>query len=88
VKKQTGPPPSRYPRIADGTLARVDQLAMKNAPPFNYAPYRFTSDAQPRVTGTFTTLVPQVGADGNELSLPRPLHRRLPAVDQGPLRRR
>jgi hypothetical protein len=68
VKKQTEPPPSRYPRIADGTLVRVDQLATKNAPPFAYAPYRYTSDTQPRVTGTFPTLVPQVGADGNELA--------------------
>jgi hypothetical protein len=27
---------------------RSDQLAMKKAPPFAYAPYRFTSDTQPR----------------------------------------
>jgi hypothetical protein len=68
VKKQTEPPPSRYPRIADGTLVPVDRLAMKNAPRFAYAPYRFTNDPQPRVTGTFPTLVPQTGADGNELA--------------------
>jgi hypothetical protein len=68
VKKQTEPPPSRYPRIADGTLVRADQLAMKDAPAAPYAPYRYTSEMPPRVTGTFTTLVPQVGADGNELA--------------------
>jgi hypothetical protein len=68
VKKGTEPPPSRYPHIADGTLVRADQLAMKNAPRAPYAPYRFTNEMPPRVTGTFTTLVPQVGADGNELA--------------------
>ncbi|HEX8170343.1 MAG TPA: alpha/beta hydrolase domain-containing protein [Thermoanaerobaculia bacterium] len=68
VKKGTEPPPSRYPRIDDGTLVRREQLAMPRAPRSVYTPYRFTSDTQPRVTGTFPTLVPQVGPDGNELA--------------------
>lgn len=62
VKQGTEPPPSRYPKIADGTLVPPAALAMKNAPTWAYAPFR--DDRR----STYTTLVPQVNADGNELT--------------------
>ncbi len=71
VKKGTAPPPSRYPRISDGTLVRVEDLAVKDGPRFAYQPYTVNlshrSDA-PSSNGTYTALVPQVDADGNELA--------------------
>jgi hypothetical protein len=54
VKKNTAPPPSRYPRIADGTLVRATT-------PFAYQPYK------PDQVSTYTALVPAVDANGNEL---------------------
>lgn len=54
VKKNTTPPPSRYPRIADGTLVRATT-------PFAYHPY------QPDQVGTYTALVPATDPSGNEL---------------------
>ena len=54
VKKNTEPPPSRYPRIADGTLVRAAGV------PFAYDPY---VDEKPR----YTALVPATDANGNEL---------------------
>lgn len=54
VKKNTAPPPSRYPRIADGTLVRATT-------PFAYQPF------QPDQVSTYTALVPAVDANGNEL---------------------
>jgi Alpha/beta hydrolase domain len=54
VKKNMEPPPSRYPRIADGTLVRATT-------PFAYQPF------QPDQVSTYTALVPAVDANGNEL---------------------
>lgn len=54
VKKNTDPPPSRYPRIADGTLVRATT-------PFAYQPF------QPDQVSTYTALVPATDANGNEL---------------------
>ena len=54
VKKNTEPPPSRYPRIADGTLVRATT-------PFAYQPYK------PDQVSTYTALVPATDANGNEL---------------------
>lgn len=54
VKKNTAPPPSRYPRIADGTLVRATT-------PFAYQPFK------PDRASTYTALVPAVDAHGNEL---------------------
>lgn len=54
VKQNTEPPPSRYPRIADGTLVRATGV------PFAYDPY---VDEKPR----YVALVPAVDANGNEL---------------------
>lgn len=77
------PPPSRYPRIADGTLVPIDQLAFPQLPGIevpskaheayrvDYGP-RFKSKGiitrqPPELGAPFPTLVPQVDADGNEL---------------------
>ena len=54
VKKNTEPPPSRYPRIADGTLVRATT-------PFAYQPFK------PDQVSTYTALVPATDANGNEL---------------------
>ena len=82
VRNGTEPPPSRYPRISDGTLVRASDLTVKfGVTP--YEPYRMDLGADwprgitmepPKVVGTYPALVPQVGADGNEISgihLPR-----------------
>jgi hypothetical protein len=78
TRKGTEPPPSRYPRISDGTL--VPKTA---APATAYEPYKidFGHDwsrgivsEPPKVAGAYPALVPQVGPDGNETSgirLPR-----------------
>jgi hypothetical protein len=65
VREGTEPPPSRYPRLADGTLVRAQ--ALSHAPAFAYQPFATGgSDERPRVAGTYTALVPAVDADGNE----------------------
>ncbi len=53
VKKGTEPPPSRYPRVADGTLVRASGV------PFAYNPYL---DEKPR----YVALVPVTDANGND----------------------
>jgi len=80
----TAPPPSRYPRIADGTLVPADQLRFPKAPGVttttavhlayraDYGP-RFATEGvvtvePPRIGTAFPILVPQVDADGNSLA--------------------
>jgi hypothetical protein len=66
VKEGTEPPQSRYPRIADGTLVRADSIS--GGPRFAYQPFRTDGASEPpRVTDTYTALVPRTDADGNEL---------------------
>jgi alpha/beta hydrolase family protein len=77
----TLPPPSRYPRIADGTLVPPDKLRfpklhdvttttmVHEAYRADYGP-RFASEGvvtvePPRIGAAFPILVPQVDADGN-----------------------
>jgi len=75
------PPPSSYPRIADGTLVPVQQYAFPVVPGVNKpheanAAYRLDfgpnwrngilSVQPPKVGEAFPVLVPQVDADGNE----------------------
>ncbi len=68
VRNGTEPPPSRYPHISDGSLVRAADLAVK-FPVTPYEPYKLDlSTEPPKVSGTYPTLVPQVGADGNEIS--------------------
>ena len=84
VEHGTAPPPSRYPRIADGTLIRPDELRYPSIPNFeptikahsayraDYGP-RFLShgvvDVTPPVLeGAYPVLVSQVDVDGNEVA--------------------
>jgi len=84
VANGTAPPPSRYPRIADGTLVRPDRLKFPTLPGVtastavheayraDYGP-RFAGEGivtvePPRLGGAFPILVPQVDADGNGLA--------------------
>src|SRR5262245_57322900 len=80
----TAPPPSRYPRVADGTLVTADRLRFPKVPgvvtsPAVHRAYRadygpkFVSDGivtkEPPTIGTaFPILVPQVDADGNGIA--------------------
>ena len=80
----TPPPPSRYPRLDDGTLVAPEKLsfpalpnvatstAVHRAYRVDYGP-RFATEGivtiEPPRTGTaFPILVPQVDADGNEMA--------------------
>ncbi len=67
-------PPSRLPRIDDGTLVRAEAVAFPTAPGFA-APHAANDVAplldwiNPAATArTWRALVPQVGPDGNELA--------------------
>jgi hypothetical protein len=76
------PPPSRIPKIADGTLVRPSELAVQSlhgvaVPKFAYDVYKLDlgpdwsrgiTAEPPKVEGTYANLVPQVGPDGNELA--------------------
>ena len=68
------PPPSRIPKIADGTLVRPSELAVKSmhgvaVPKFAYDVYKVDLSAEPpKILGNYVNLVPQVGPDGNELA--------------------
>ena len=80
----TAPPPSRYPRIADGTLVPADRLRFPKTPGVmtttavhlayraDYGP-KFVSEGvvsvePPRIGTAFPILVPQVDADGNGIA--------------------
>jgi hypothetical protein len=80
----TAPPPSRYPRIADGTLVPADRLRFPKTPGVmtttavhlayraDYGP-RFVTEGvvsiePPRIGTAFPILVPQVDADGNGIA--------------------
>ena len=86
VKDGMAPPPSTYPKIADGTLVPLAQWAFPKIPGVNVPrdvllAYRLDFGPQwkagivskePPVTGkAFTVLVPQVDADGNDLAAVR-----------------
>ena len=81
VRTGVAPPPSSYPRIADGTLVPVKQYAFPAIPGVNLpheanAAYRIDfgpdwrkgilSLQPPRVGKAFPVMVPQVDVDGNE----------------------
>lgn len=84
ITDDTAPPPSAYPRVANGTLVPPDRLAFPNVPTVNvattphkayradYGPEFMTkgivSIEPPKVGSAFPMLVPQVDADGNELA--------------------
>jgi hypothetical protein len=80
----TAPPPSAYPRVADGTLVPPAKLQFPKIPTVNVATtphkaYRadygpdfitkgIVSKEPPTIGPAFPILVPQVDADGNELA--------------------
>ncbi len=81
VRDGTPPPPSSYPRIADGTLVPLDRYAFPAIPGVNkpheanqavridFGPnWRngFLTVQPPKVGTAFPVLVPQVNEDGNE----------------------
>lgn len=81
VRNQTPPPPSSYPKIADGTLVPLHDYAFPAIPGVNRAheanagtrldfgpAWRngILSLEPPKVGKAFPVLVPQVDADGNE----------------------
>ena len=81
VRNQTAPPPSSYPRIADGTLIPLADYAFPQIPGVN-KPHEANSGTRldfgpnwrdgiltlqpPKVGDPFPVLVPQVDDDGNE----------------------
>lgn len=80
----TAPPPSAYPRIADGTLVTPDKLNFPKIPAVNVAttPHKayhanygpdfigkgIVTQEPPRIGTAFPILVPQVDGDGNEIA--------------------
>jgi hypothetical protein len=72
----TPPPPSRIPKIADGTLVPMEKLDIRRASVFRVPPPQFAYNVYkidvgiepPPVHGTYVNLVPAVGFDGNELA--------------------
>ena len=86
VRDEGEPPPSRYPRIDDGTLVDLETFRQSfpaipgvSLPEAHYRPYRldfgprFESDGvadqiPPRMGERFTTLVPAVDHDGNDIA--------------------
>ena len=75
ISQGTEPPPSRYPRLSDGTLVPAEAVRFPNVPGVCYTgPYnhKFVDDYSvlpPRhVPGTeYGVLVPQVDEDGNDI---------------------
>ena len=81
VRKNTPPPPSSYPKIADGTLVPLSAYAFPRIPGVNLPQeanqaYRLDFGSEwtrgiltiqpPRVGKPYPVLVPQVDGDGNE----------------------
>ena len=81
VRSGTEPPPSSYPRIADGTLAPLEKWAFPKLPGVNlpheangavhldFGPewkQGIATVQPPKVSAAFPILVPQVDSDGNE----------------------
>jgi hypothetical protein len=71
VKEGKAPPPSRYPRLADGSLVAPESLPAPPAPdtrPTAYLPFRVDAAEPPKILGTYPTFVSGVDADGKELA--------------------
>lgn len=84
VREQTEPPPSLYPSVAAGELVPFDAVRFPQMPTFPFASYmpqvwrmdfgpRFTAEQiitqdPPALGAPYRMLVPQVDADGNEVS--------------------
>jgi hypothetical protein len=84
IKEGVEPPPSRYPRVADKTLVKLEDLRFPTVPEVEkpkelHKAYRVSYGLEfatkgivtldpPEVNGSFPMLVPQVDPDGNELA--------------------
>jgi hypothetical protein len=81
VRDNLPPPPSSYPKIADGTLVSINRYALPSIPGIkitheanganrlDFGPnwrHGILSIQPPKVGAAFPVLVPQVNADGNE----------------------
>lgn len=80
----TAPPPSRYPRIADGALVKLDRFRFPDLPGLSQPKQLYTAHRMdygpafatkgivtkepPETRSAFPMLVPQVDQDGNELA--------------------
>jgi hypothetical protein len=84
VRNQSEPPPSRYPSIAKGELVPMKDVHFPAAPSFPFAAYmpqvwrmdygpnytteRVIINEPPQLGAPYRLLVPQVNADGNDVS--------------------
>jgi Alpha/beta hydrolase domain len=75
VTKGTAPPPSRVPRIADGTAVMAESIKMPTVPGFAHAPGANPivppvawTDPQGRIDNVYGVRVFAVDADGNEIA--------------------
>lgn len=100
IEKDVAPPPSRYPRINDGTLVPIGLVTFPTIPGVafprvihqayraDYGPRFLDSgiaDLQPpRLGPAFPTLVSQVDADGNEIAGVRPIEIQVPLATYTP----
>jgi len=83
VRRDTAPPPSRYPTIASGDLVPLGSVEFPHAPSIPFPDYmpsvwrmdygtdfntkRVITNEPPVIGAPFRILVPQVNADGNDL---------------------
>jgi Alpha/beta hydrolase domain len=70
VREGTGPPPSRHPLLADGTLVAHRDIKFPNVPGVQW-PLHVPGGYRADVLGPFSVLpflVPQVDADGNDVA--------------------
>ena len=84
VRQDTEPPPSEYPSIAKGELVPLEKVRFPAAPSFPFAAYmpqvwrmdygpqyaaaKVITVEPPRIGAPYPILVPQVNADGNDVS--------------------
>jgi len=84
VRQDTEPPPSDYPSIAKGELVPLEKVRFPAAPSFPFAAYmpqvwrmdygpqyaaaKLITVEPPRIGAPYPILVPQVNADGNDVS--------------------
>ena len=65
LREGTAPPPSQYPKLADGTLVAADKVSFPSIPGVQSP----RTIEQHRIKGALVPfLVPQVDADGNEMA--------------------
>jgi hypothetical protein len=75
VRNGTAPPPSRVPRVADGTAIMADSIRMPTVPGFTHAPGANQIvppvdwvDPPARIDNVYGARVSTVDADGNEIA--------------------